>query len=677
MKSSGRDVGLREKVRTSCSLNCWDNCGFEVTVENGQIINIEGDSGHPITKGKICGRGLLLKDRTYSDERILYPLKKMNGEFKRISWNQALDEIAEKMNEIKNTIGPLGILHSHDYGNGGLLKNLDKRFFNCFGGVTEVVGSLCWGAGIESQLIDFGNAYSHGPDDVLNSHYAVIWGRNISTTNMHLFNKIKEAKQNGTKVIVINPLFNATAKIADYFVSVKPGMDGMLALGVMKEILNRGLEDRTFINDHSIGFENVSELLSRLSFEDIVAYTEVSKNDIELLAQAYSRGLTMTYIGLGMQRYKNGGNTIRAIDALIAMSGNIGISGGGANYAKLEVGQSFDMPALTLPERAENIRHFTRMEQAKQILTAAEPPIKMLFVTRSNPLTQVPDHKTVKKAFQSVETKVVIDQFMTDTAQIADYILPCSTVFEEEDIYYSSMYHHYVNYGPKIIDALGEARSDCWIWTELAERLGFGADFDYTIEQFLEMGIGDLRKKGFNLEFLKKEGTLPLPVEEIPWANRQFETPSGKFEFVSERAKTLGLAESVQLAFPQESKYVNKSLADKFPYTLITVHPQRSNHSQYYPFIEVLQEIKVEISKDIAEERDLKNGDMVNVFNERGQLKGKVKIAERFHPKTIKLEEGQWAQYGGTANILTSNDVSDNKLGSVLYDCLVNVEKLF
>lgn len=676
MKSSGRDVGLGEKVRTSCSLNCWDNCGFEVTVENGQIINVEGDSKHPITKGKICGRGLLLKERTYSNERILYPLKKMNGEFKRISWNEALDEIAEKMIEIKNTIGPLGILHSYDYGNGGLLKNLDKRFFNCFGGVTEVVGSLCWGAGIEAQLFDFGNAYSHGPDDVLNSRYVVIWGRNISATNLHLFNKIKEAKQNGTKVIVINPLFNATAKIADYFITVKPGMDGILAFGVMKEILNRELEDCEFISEYSIGFEKVKELLEGLTFEDIEKYTEVSKDAIDLLAQAYGNGPTMTYIGLGMQRYKNGGNTIRAIDALIAMSGNIGISGGGANYAKLEVGQSFDMDALTLPERAENVRHFTRMQQAEQILTVTNPPVKMVFVTRSNPLTQVPDHNVVKKAFQSIETKVVIDQFMTDTALIADYILPCSTVFEEEDIYYSSMYHHYVNYGPKIIDALGEAQSDRWIWTELAKRLGFGADFDYTVEQFLEMGIGDLRKKGFNLELLKKEGTLPLPVQEIPWADRKFETPSGKFEFVSASAKALGLAESIEIAYPQESIYMNKSIAEKFPYSLITVHPQRSNHSQYYPFIEALQEIKVEISKDIAEEKGLNNGDAVNVFNERGQLKGKVKIAERFHPKTIKIEEGQWAQYGGTANILTSSAVSDNKLGSVLYDCLVNIEKI-
>lgn len=676
MKSSGRDVGLGEKVRTSCSLNCWDNCGFEVTVENGQIINVEGDSKHPITKGKICGRGLLLKERTYSNERILYPLKKMNGEFKRISWNEALDEIAEKMIEIENTIGPLGILHSYDYGNGGLLKNLDKRFFNCFGGVTEVVGSLCWGAGIEAQLFDFGNAYSHGPDDVLNSRYVVIWGRNISTTNLHLFNKIKEAKQNGTKVIVINPLFNATAKIADYFITVKPGMDGILAFGVMKEILNRELEDCEFISEYSIGFEKVKELLEGLTFEDIEKYTEVSKDAIDLLAQAYGNGPTMTYIGLGMQRYKNGGNTIRAIDALIAMSGNIGISGGGANYAKLEVGQSFDMDALTLPERAENVRHFTRMQQAEQILTVTNPPVKMVFVTKSNPLTQVPDHNVVKKAFQSIETKVVIDQFMTDTALIADYILPCSTVFEEEDIYYSSMYHHYVNYGPKIIDALGEAQSDRWIWTELAKRLGFGADFDYTVEQFLEMGIGDLRKKGFNLELLKKEGTLPLPVQEIPWADRKFETPSGKFEFVSASAKALGLAESIEIAYPQESIYMNKSIAEKFPYSLITVHPQRSNHSQYYPFIEALQEIKVEISKDIAEEKGLNNGDAVNVFNERGQLKGKVKIAERFHPKTIKIEEGQWAQYGGTANILTSSAVSDNKLGSVLYDCLVNIEKI-
>lgn len=671
-----RDERLREKVKTSCSLNCWDNCGFEVTIENGTVVNIEGDRDHPITKGKICGRGRLLKERTYSKERILYPLKKVNGHFTEISWNEALNEIANKMTEIKESVGTLGVLHSHDYANGGMLKSLDHRFFNCYGGVTEVVGSLCWGAGIEAQRLDFGNSYSHSPDDLLNSNYMVIWGRNVARTNMHLFNKIKEAKQNGTKLIVIDPIHNATAKLADHYISVKPGMDGFLAIGVMKEILNQQLEDRDFINAFSIGFESVEELVSSITIEKIADYTDVSIDDIKLLASIYSDGPVMTYIGLGMQRYKNGGNTIRAIDALIAMSGNVGISGGGANYANLAVGQSFDMKALTLPDRVQAVRYFTRMEQAEQILAASDPPIKMVFITRSNALTQLPDHTVVKKAFEIIDTKVVIDQFMTDSAKIADYVLPCTTVFEEEDIYYSSMYHHYVNYGPKLVDAPGEAKSDLWIWTELANRLGFGADFDFSIEQFLEMGIGDLTKRGFDLETLKNKGSLPLPIPEIPWCDRKFQTPSGKYEFISLKAKEKGVEESLTIAFPKESVFSNPKLAEKYPYSLLSLHPQRSNHSQYYPFIEAIQDIKVEISMDIAEEKNVLDGDLVKVYNDRGSLKGKVKIMEKSHSRTINIDEGQWLQFGGTVNVLTSSESSDNKLGSILYDCLVNIEKL-
>lgn len=664
---------MAQTFKSACPLNCWDSCGFQVTVEDGKVTKVDGDQDHPITKGKICGRGRMLESRTNSPERLLHPLKKVNGEFVPISWEQALHDISLKMKELKETAGTASILHSHDYANGGLLTSLDQRFFNCYGGVTELVGSICWGAGIEAQSWDFGDAYSHGPEDILNSRHIVVWGRNVARTNMHLYQKLQEAKKQGAKLYVIDPIFNATAKMADRYFTIKPGMDGWLAAGIMKEMLRLGLEDNSFIDNHSIGFEDLNDLLNSVTLEEIAEKTEVPAEVMTELAEVYGDRPVSTFFGLGMQRYENGGNTIRLMDALIAVSGNIGIPGGGANYANRQVGQSFDGAALTLPERKTAFRQFTMMRQAEGILTAKDPEIKMIFVTCGNPLTQVPDSSRVREAFASVETVVVMEQFMTDTAKMADYVLPAATVFEQEDVYYSSMYHHYVNHGPKLAEPPGEAKPDLWVWTELAKRLGFGADFDFTREEFISMGLGSLKEQGITLDSLRNSHHMELPVDTVPWADRQFKTPSGKYEFTSFRK---GSESRLTLALPRETKWTDKERAEQFPFTLLTIHPLRSNHSQHYHLLKPEPKAKVEIADNIAEKLGLQENDYVKVWNDRGEMKGFVHIMKKAHPDTINIDEGIWAKFGGPVNNLTSSRESDNGLGSTLYDCLVNIEKV-
>jgi anaerobic selenocysteine-containing dehydrogenase len=667
---------LAEIHQSACPLNCWDSCGFQVKIENGKVTKVDGDPSHPITKGKICGRGRMLETRTNSSQRLLYPLKKVNGEFKPISWDQAIDEIADKLIEIKNKYGSTAVLHSHDYANNGILKNVDQRFFNCYGGVTELTGSLCWGAGIEAQKWDFGDAYAHAPEDLENSKNIIIWGRNVARTNMHFYEKLLEAKKNDARIFVIDPIFTSTAKIADHYISVKPGMDGLLAAGISKEILRLGLEDHSFIDSYTYGFTNLVELLHGVSLEEISQMTEVPIEMMTFLAKVYAEKPTSTFMGLGMQRYSNGGNTIRFIDAIVAVSGNIGIPGGGANYANLQVSQSFAFEALTLPGRKVKSRQFPIMKQAEEILAAKDPKIEMIIVTCGNPLTQVPDSSVVKEAFSSVPTLVVIEQFMTDTAQIADYVLPTTTAFEEEDLYYSSMYHHYVNYGPKLIEAPGEARPDLWIWTELAGRLGFGKDFAFSREEWLQMCLEPLAEKRINLESLKEQHTLELPVKKVPWADHHFDTPSGKYEFTSSLGQTKSGNGLLQLSLPLESKWESPELAKKYPYSLLTIHPLRSNHSQNYHLWKNEPVVKVEVAKNIAESLDLHNGDHVRVWNDRGEIKGVVWIGTKIHHDTINIDEGIWSKFGGPVNILTSSRPSDNGLGSTLYDCLVNIEKL-
>ncbi|MGG5254476.1 molybdopterin-dependent oxidoreductase [Neobacillus sp. SM06] len=661
---------------SACPLNCWDNCGLQVTVEDGKVTKVNGDPDHPITKGKICSRGRMLADRANGSERLLFPLKQVNGQFKQIPWNQALDEITAKLTDVKQTYGSTAVLHSHDYANNGILKNLDQRFFNCYGGVTEIVGSLCWGAGIEAQKWDFGNAISHAPNDLATSKNIIVWGRNAARTNMHFYEKLLEAKKRGATIYVIDPVYNATAKIANQYLSVKPGMDGFLAIGMMKEMIRLHLEDREFIETSTIGFADLLELINGISLEKISELTEVPVPVFSQFAQIYADKPTATYMGLGMQRYRNGGNTIRLIDALVAISGNIGIPGGGANYANIQVGQSFSFEQLTLPNRRQRHRQFPIMHQAEEVLAAADPPIKMIFVTCGNPLTQLPNTSIAEKAFSSVETLVVMDSYMTDTAKLADYVLPVAVSFEEEDFYYSSMYHHYVNYGPKLVDPPGEAKSDLWIWTKLAEHLGFGGDFAFTREQWMEMCLASLKNQGISLEKLKKQRWIELPVQEIPWADRKFQTPSGKYEFTSSLASIKGMDGQLTLSLPRESKWSQPDLAKNYPYHLLTIHPLRSNHSQHYPIWKNEPQVRVEIAKNIADQLNLQDGDRVRVWNERGTIEGTVAIAGKIHPDTIVMDEGISKVFGGSVNQLTATLESDNGLGSTLYDCLVNIEKI-
>jgi anaerobic selenocysteine-containing dehydrogenase len=226
------------------------------------------------------------------------------------------------------------------------------------------------------------------------------------------------------------------------------------------------------------------------------------------------------------------------------------------------------------------------------------------------------------------------------------------------------------------VEPPGEAKTDAWIWKELANRLGFGEEFDYTREEFLELGFSKLKKHDINLEVLRTERHAELPVDYIPWSDYKFRTPSGKYEFTSVSAEKAGFGGQISLSLPNETKWNNPVLAEKYPYTLLTIHPLRSNHSQHYHLFAKEPEVKVEVSSDIATAKDLEDGELVRVWNGRGEIQGRAAILKMAHPGTINIDEGIWRKFGGPVNMLTSDAESDNRQGSTLYDCLVNIEKV-
>jgi anaerobic selenocysteine-containing dehydrogenase len=663
-------------VKTACPLDCWDTCSIIAQVENGQVIQLQGDETHPVTQGFLCGKGRRLKDRMYSSDRIVHPLKKVDGEWQEISWAQANHEIAGKITAALKKRGHHSILHVYDWGSGTVLKNLNQRFFYLLGGCTETVGSLCWEAGLEAQRYDFGEARSHAPSDTAKSNAIVVWGRNVSVTNIHMTPFIKQAQAKGAKVVVVNPLPTDMDGRADLCIHPRPGSDAALALGVLSYCNDRGWLDDAFLRDHSLGWEELVASLNEYTLEKTSEATDVAATDIIRLAELYGQTRPVaTLLGLGMQRYPGGGNTIRAIDALAAATGQVGVSGGGVNYAHRQVASFLDQDALTLRDRA-NVREFTRGDQAEQILNAS-PEIEVMFVTRTNAVTQVPNTTELLAAYDSIPCKVVVDMFMTKTAEVADYFLPCTSVLEEEDFVFSTMWHGYLTYIHKAVEPQGEAKPDWKIFADLATLLGIGEEMSKPLDAWFEMALSPLQPYQMDLNELRKQGTIELPLATVPWLDKRFATPSGKYEFVSGEAVNDGHSGHAVYVESHESSTVGPQGTGHraYPYALLTIHPRISENSQHKDVVNLPEYPWVEVSPQIAHEMNLGEAELAKLWNDQASLTVRVRIKPGGHPYTIKLESGWWGQ-GVTINHFTKSYQADFGQQTAQYDCTCKIEPI-
>lgn len=661
------------KVKTACPLDCWDTCSILAEVEDGKVVRLEGDPNHPVTQGFLCGKGRKLKDRLYSNHRVLQPQRKVDGKWRSVSWEEALDEIAEEIRKTLAASGHHAILHAYDWGSGTVLKNLNQRFFNLLGGCTETVGSLCWDAGIEAQRYDFGQARSHSPQDTTQAQGIVIWGRNVAATNIHMVPFLRQAMANAAKLVVINPLSTDLDGRAHLKIRPRPGSDGALALGVLKYCRDAGWLDQTWLEQNSLGWEAFSASLEPYDLAAVTRLTDVPAEQIIDLAQLYGQTQPVTtLLGIGLQRYPGGGNAIRAIDALAAATGQVGKSGGGVNYANRAIPAFLNQAALA-GKPTDRAREFTRGEQAEQIL-AADPAIEMLFVTRTNTVAQVPNTAQLIEAYQTIRTKVVIDMFMTPTAELADYFLPCTSVLEEEDFVFSTMWQPNVTYIERAVQPVGEAKPDWEIFAELAKRLNLKDYMDYTPQEWMAKALEPMQAHGVTLDTLKAQGTIALPVPEVPWQDGHFLTPSGKFEFVSEAAAADGQHPYAVYIPPREIMDKVDATAKDYPYALLTIHPRLSENSQHQNIPNLPAVPVVEISPEIALAKGLQSGDEARLWNDQAELLVQVRVAPNGHPWTVKLESGWWGQ-GITVNHLTKSHLADFGQQTAQYDCACNLEK--
>lgn len=651
-------------VKSTCPLDCFDSCSLRVEVRQGRVERVTGDPEHPLTRGFICSKGRRWRERLYSPQRVLQPLRRFGSTWQPVSWEEALGWVAARLEEILAVSGPLAVLHVAGDGSGGLLHDLDRRFFRALGGLTQPEGSLCWGSGLAAQVYDFGANRAHFWEDLLHARTIVLWGRNPLETNIHLVPFLRQAHTAGARIISVNPQRIRLEGLDALHIQPRPGTDGALALGVVRALARQGGLDEAFIQQHVLGAERVLQEAERYDAAAVERITGVDGAAVEFLATAYGRQRpTATLFGYGMQRYVNGGNTVRAIDALAALSGNVGVAGSGANYADRSWRQV--LYSLSGPDVPAQVRTIPFSRLGEGIVEQRDPPIRAIFVTRANPVTQVPDTSRVMAAFRKAELSVVVDHFLTDTAQAADLFLPCTTVLEEEDIVISS-WNPYGGYVWPAVPPQGGARRELDIFTDLARRLGVLDRFgEADATAWLARALAPAERYGVTLERFRQEGTVASPLAQpVAWQDGRFATPSGKVELVSAKAK-----EETGSAW---ARYSPPAVAGQGQgLVLITPHVAHRLHSQYFnlePEGTAPRLPHLRLHPHTAARLGLARGEKVEISTSQGSLHAFLQLDPSVHPETAVLPEGHWLSSGGGVNLLTPALIPDMGLGTPFYD---------
>lgn len=648
---------MTREVVTTCTRDCPNTCGLIAEVDQGRVMMLRGNQLHPLSRGAVCQKAQKFVQRTYNPERILTPLRRncRNGAWQRITWDSALDEIAWRMQEIQERYGPEAILYYRGFAQRTALRLLNERFFNLLGGVSGTYGTLCGGTGQASQDLDFGCRVSHDPLDYAHSRSLVLWGRNPAAANPYLLPIMARIRRQGGSVILIDPVGSESRRFCDLHIQPAPGQDAYLAMATAKRILAQGREDRGFLASHSEGFPFFRQILDSYTIEELAQKCDVPLQQIESLADVLIKQKpTGILLGWGLHRWEYAHYMIRSIDALGALAGLIGVKGGG-------VSQGFEEYApFNLDWVGDNLHPHRRKLLmpliGEEIINAQEPPIHMIFVTAGNPLCMAPNSGKVKAAFARVPFVVVAGHFLDDTAEGADIFLPSTTFLEEEDIV-ASYGHNYIGPVNRAIPPLGESKSDFELFQSLASRFPFGADFNRSSVEWLNLLLDPLLAQGVTLAKLR-EGPVRLPnAPMVPYSDGKFATPSGKFQFMTEFEPHVG---------PKDE--------EAYPYQLMSVSPSGWLCSEMTPADQAeLTEILIHPAE--AGRLNLMDGEIVKVISSIGETKARLKLDSGQRQDLIVFPRGRWVKSGSSANLLTRDMVSKIGNGAPFYETRVRLEK--
>ena len=652
-----------KKISHGCTLDCADCCKFNVYVKNDDIIKIEGDKEHPYTKGFICKKGLAHLKRLNHSKRVYKPLIKINDKWKEIEFDEAINIMVKKLSYYKSKFGSKSVLYYEQYGNGTVLKSIGEKFFNFYGGVSLSKGGPCWSAGIAAQKLDFGDSRSHSLEDMLNSKNIFVWGKNPANTTIHTMQMIKRAKKKGSKIIVIDPIETATAKLADKYIKIKANGDKALALAMGQIIIKNKLYDEKYIRLYVNGFEEYKSYILSLNIKDLSKECGVEIYTIEELVKLYCQKYSTILLGFGMQKYKNGGMTIRLIDALGTITGQIGFSGGGVNYANKVYPKILNTDPYD-SEKFSNNRYYYTNEISEFIEKCnlgntyykndifinheddkgdyeLNIPIKMAIITKSNLLNQLANINNLKRALSKVEFKVCFDMFITDTVKECDLFIPVTSQLESEDLLFSSMMNPYLVYNEKILEPQEKLMDEYYFFMEVAKRLKMSNYPIVTKKEYLEKVIYPLKNinSDISLEYLKNNYfTLH---KDVAWSDKNFVNESGKFEIIN--------CEEIKKFEANKYKDISKL-------RLLTNHGRDSLSSQHFMDDDGIA--IAYINEKEAKRSNINNNEIIYLKSENGQIKVKINIDKSIGDNIIMMFVGWWERHGNP-NFLTNSGISD------------------
>jgi anaerobic selenocysteine-containing dehydrogenase len=678
-------------VRAACPHDCPDTCAMLVTVRDGRAIRIGGDPDHPVTQGFLCAKVSRYIERTYHQDRLRYPLRRVGprgaGQWRRISWDEALDEIAGRFRSIIAEYGPQAILPYSYAGAWGMLMyaSMDRRFFHKLG-ASLLDRTICATAGYEGYSYTVGAGVGTDPEQYANARLILLWGTNTLTSNPHLWPFIKRARANGARVIAIDPYRSRTAQQCDEHLALNVGTDAALALGMLHVIFAEGLEDRAYLRDYTVGEAELRARAAEYDPERVAAITGLRVEQIVELARSYATTQPAAIrINYGMQRHAGGGMAVRTVATLPAVVGAWRYPAGGI---LLSSSGSFpvNLDALSRPDLIPPGTRTINMNRLGEALTtAADPPVKALFVYNCNPAAVAPDQQRVLAGLMRDDLFVVVhEQFPTDTCDYADIVLPATTQLEHADIH-KGYGHLYLLWNEPSIAPLGEALPNTEVFRRLAARMGLDDPcFQDSDEDMARQALASDHPalRGITLERLREHGWLRLNLPEAyaPFAQGGFPTPSGKCELYSARMAADGYDPLPTFTPPAESPQTAPELAARYPLALLT---PPAHHFLNSSFVNVLKRYEdrphVEIHPADAAQRAIGEGDLVRVFNDRGEFRLPAALTDRVKPGLVVAPSIWWRKLtpdGQGVNTTTSQALSDMGGGATFYDNLVEVAKV-
>ncbi|MBD3869585.1 MAG: molybdopterin-dependent oxidoreductase [Acidobacteria bacterium] len=630
-----------KEIKTACNRDCPDACGMIARVEDGRVVELRGDPEHPVTRGFLCYRTNRFLKRQYHPDRLTTPLVREGDSFRKASWDEVLDRIATTMKTIRDESGPTAILHYRSGGSLGIMKHVTDTFFERFGPTAVKGGDICSGAGETAQITDFGLSDSNDLSDLLNSRTIVLWGKNPHVSNVHLLPVLKEAKENGARIVTIDPVRHKGAGLADLVLQPRTGGDLALALGVAHRLFDHdGIDPET--SEYCDHFPEFERLVRSRTLPEWAAMADVPVNGLEAFAEMYAEGPAAIQIGWGMQRRRNGSTIVRAVDALATVSGNIGIPGGGASFYFQRRGAfdtSFQKGNAVAP------RLIPEHSLGRSILSA-DPKVRMVWVTCGNPVATLPDSHATAEALRTRDLTVVVDSFLTDTARSADIVLPVTTMLEDDDLV-GAYGHHWIAEVTPVVQAPGEVKTDYEIVQALAPKVGLKGEFQEPVKAWKEKMLNT-----DNLSALVTGAIRNPGAPQVVFADRTFPTASGK----------VNLLHDPDLAIPNPPP--------DYPLQLMALSTRKAQCAQWEGE-EPEGPIVATVHPDSAP--GFTGGDVAALESEMGTLGVQLKFDDRQRIGLVLVDKCGWLSSGQSANAITPAWETDAGGGAAYYETPVRI----